>query len=324
MFSDHNKDCVLTFVNCIFRKDIIAENTVMDGKVRFRNCDFKGNVNFRNTTFNNLADFWQCTFYKPTTFYKTDFNATTVFSSATFNENVLFTYSLFGGKAIFGRTKFIKGLDMSQTIIGGELQIFDLSFDYQKYEAEYVSTNNSIFQDYIDNQHIIPLINKVVTFQILKSQYAKQGNYIDEITMRKEEKKAFSELTQARKKDDSWTSTTGGDRFILWLNRWSNHHKADFRNGIVFTASVAFLFLLLTFVTTGEFWSRLCLDCKFDSRVIGYTIKSFINFLNPVHKTTYIDSLYPIFGIPYVFDFLGRIAVGYGMYQTVQAFRKYR
>ena len=64
--------------------------------------------------------------------------------------------------------------------------------------------------------------------------------------------------------------------------------------------------------------------CEFDLNVMGYTIKQFINFLNPAHSINYIDELNPFYGIPYVFDFLGRIAVGYGIYQTVQAFRKFR
>lgn len=322
--SDKNKHCVLTFIDCVFIKDILAEDAVRDGKVRFRNCHFKGNVNFRNTTFNNLADFWSCIFYKPTTFYKTDFLSTAVFSSVVFKENILFTYTLFEGKTIFGRTKIKKGIDISQSIIAGELQLFDLDFEFDSFKTEYVSLDDEKFQDNIGENHIIPLINKVATFQILKSQFDKQGNHIDEITMRQQEKKAFSELTQARKKDKNWTKTTGGDRFILWLNRWSNHHKADFRNGIIFTTIVALIFLTLTFLTTGEFWSRLCLDCEFDTSVIGYSIKSFVNFLNPVHKINYIDNLKPFFGIPYVFDFLGRLFVGYGIYQTVQAFRKFR
>lgn len=306
-----------------FEDAIIGSKESKKGKVRFRNCELH-NINFRNTKFNHLADFWQCTFNKPTTFYKTDFNATTVFSAATFKENVLFTYTSFNDKAIFGRTKFLKGLDISQTIISGELLIFDLSFEYKSYEAEYVGSDNKNFQNFIDNQHKIPQINKVTTFQILKNQYAKQGNHIDEVTMRKEEKKAFYDLTQSRKEDINLISKFYGDRLILWFNRKSNHYKSDFRNGITFTLLVAILFLFLTLATTGAFWNCFFVDCKFDSDVIGFTIKSFINFLNPAHNIDYLNGLKPFYGIPYIFDFLGRIAVGYGIYQTVQAFRKYK
>ncbi|GAK99636.1 hypothetical protein JCM19314_3681 [Nonlabens ulvanivorans] len=318
----------LSFIDSII-ESVDFENAIMGsvegkkGKVRFRNCDLH-QVNFRNTTFHFLADFWRSTFHQPANFYKTDFNATAVFSAATFKENVLFTYASFNEKAIFGRTQFLKGLDLSQSIIGGELQIFDLSFDYKNYKAVYAGTDNEEFEELINHQHKIPKINKVTTFQILKNQYSKQGNHIDEVTMRKEEKKAFSQLVQSRKTDHHWTKSTSGDRFILWLNRWSNHYKSDFRNGISFTIVAALLFMSLTFLTTGVFWNRLILDGEVDSNVIGFTIKSFITFLNPVHELTYINDLKPYYGIPYVFDFLGRIAVGFGIYQTVQAFRKYR
>jgi hypothetical protein len=320
---EHNSD-YLFFENCKFHTNIVAYNSTFKGKVRFRNCEFFGELNFKNATFNQLADFWSCTFHKPITFYKTDFLSTSVFSSAVFVENVLFTYTLFDGKTIFGRTKFNKGFDISQSIIAGELQPFDLAFDFTKYETEYISNDDNKFRKYIELENKIPLINKVATFQILKNIFAKKGNHIDEITMRQQEKKSYSKLTQLRKLDKNWKKNTSGDRFILWLNRWSNNYKSDFRNGISFTIIAAIAFLLLTFATTGEFLNRICFNCEIDSSVIVYTVKQFINFLNPVHNINYIDELRPFWGIPYVFDFLGRIAVGYGIYQTVQAFRKFR
>ena len=320
---EHNTDYIF-FENCKFYKNVMAYNASFKGKVRFRNCEFFEDVNFWNASFKKLADFWSSTFHKPISFYKTDFLSTTVFSSVKFIENVLFTYTLFEGKTIFGRTKFKKGLDISQSIIAGKLQLFDLDFDIDKFEAEYVGNDDKKFQECVHRAHKIPLINKVATFQILKNQFSNQGNHIDEISMRKQEKTAFAQLMKFRKLDEDWKVNTSGDRLILWLNRWSNHYKSDFRNGIVFTLIVALIFLFLSTITTGEFWNRLCFKCEFDRDVIGFTIKSFINFLNPIHKIDYLDSLKPFFGIPYVFDFLGRIAVGYGIYQTVQAFRKYK
>lgn len=312
------------FENCIFQKKLGAKDKSFTDKIRFRNCEFHGEVNFTNTRFNGLADFWRSTFLKPTTFFKTDFNQTVVFSSAIFLENILFTYTLFGGKSIFGRTVFKKGIDFSQSIISGDLQLFDLQFSLEEYGAKYVGNHDKKYRKFIEKENKIPLINKVATFQVLKNQFSKQGNHIDEIAMRQQEKAAFSELTQERKKDKNWDKSTVGDRLILWLNRWSNHYRADFRNGISFTIIVAVIFLFSTFLTTQEFWRRLCFDCEFDPNVIGFTIKSFINFLNPAHRITYLQELKPIYGIAYIFDFFGRIAVGYGIYQTVQAFRKFR
>jgi hypothetical protein len=52
-------------------------------------------------------------------------------------------------------------------------------------------------------------------------------------------------------------------------------------------------------------------------------LKYFLEFLNPTHKFDYIqeDGLTTRF---YLFDFIGRIFVGYGIYQFIQAFRKYK
>ncbi|RZJ98678.1 MAG: hypothetical protein EOO46_24740, partial [Flavobacterium sp.] len=82
----------ITFSNCDFNATINAQNSIIAGKVRFRECNFK-DVNFRNTRFEALVDFWRCTFHEKVIFYKTDFMNTVVFSAATFKENVLFTYS---------------------------------------------------------------------------------------------------------------------------------------------------------------------------------------------------------------------------------------
>ncbi len=314
----------ITFEDCIFYSKVDAFNTVFKGKVRFRNCEFKGETSFSNTRFNGLADFWNCTFSKPTTFYKTDFNETVVFSGATFKENLLFTYSLFGNKAIFGRTNFDKGVDISQAILSGDLQLFDLKFNFNNYDTEYIGLDNSKFQNLIIKEHKIPLINKVATFQILRNQFSKQGNHIDEVLMQREEKKAFSLLTKRRRKDKSWSESVVGDRFILWLNRWSNNYKNDFRRGIIFTLITAILFLFLTIVSTSSFWNGICLECPIDWSKAGVIVKLFVNFLNPVHKIDYLDKLGPIWGLSYIFDFIGRIAVGYGVYQTIQAFRKFR
>ena len=57
-------------------------------------------------------------------------------------------------------------------------------------------------------------------------------------------------------------------------------------------------------------------------------VPDFIIFLNPVHKPNYLGEAFltefKLSNSFYIFDFLGRIFVGYGLYQTAQAFRKYR
>ncbi|MFL0096033.1 hypothetical protein [Tenacibaculum maritimum] len=61
--------------------------------------------------------------------------------------------------------------------------------------------------------------------------------------------------------------------------------------------------------------------------IIDDNISHFLNFLNPTHKFNYLGddfSKYTLSPSFYIWDFVGRIFVGYGIYQTIQAFRKYR
>lgn len=312
------------FEDCTFKKSVSLKNRLFTGKMRFHNCTFDENVDFENSKFEELADFWMSKFRRKTNFLRTDFFSTVVFSSVDFNDNVLFTYTLFDNKAIFGRTIFQKGFDLSQSIISGNLQLFDLKFKDIDFETAYVGNNDERFKTLIQNEKIIPLVNKVTTFQILKNQFAKQGNFIDEVAMRKIEKNSYKQLLIKRSVDDDWIENTFADRMILFFNRISNHYKTDFRNGVSFTTLIALFFLILTLSTTKEFWRRICIECEIDWNVFGYGIKQFILFLNPAHSVDYISELSPFYSIPYIFDLFGRIGVSYGIYQTIQAFRKFK
>lgn len=313
--------------NCEFLNTLNTKNIVFKENFRLHNSVIS-KVNFGNTKFEKLADFWSSTFISKTIFLKTDFNDTVVFSMATFKENVLFTYTLFSGKSIFSRTKFNKGIDLSQAIIAGDLKPFDLHFNFNNYEAIYIGNNDKKYQNHIDNIGIIPLVNKVHTFQILKKAFQDIGNYSDSIAMQREEKNALSVLTKERLKKENKALVTNkvnqGDKVILFFNRWSNNYGSDFRNGIWFTFSLGFVFYLITLLFTFELWSRWDVCADIDTEVIGYFIGGFINFLNPIHKMDYLLELKPIYGIAYIFDFVGRITVGYGVYQTIQAFRKFK
>lgn len=311
------------FYKCKIEGQFVAQRSVFDKNFRLHNCCVE-NLILKNATFNALADFWLSKFTKAVTFYKTDFNQTSVFSMATFYENVLFTYALFGGKAIFARTKFKKGIDLSQTIISGSLQLFDLHFNFKKYEAIYVGADDKTYQNYIDRDAIIPLENKVHTFQVLKKAFEDIGNYSDSILMLREEKRTLKKLVKHKLKDKN-PDTNKGDKWILRLNRLSNHYRSDFRNGIWFTIGVTIVFGLLTLVFTEEFQRHFCWGCEFDKDTFTKGVKFLFNFLNPARRITYLDNFdLKFYGIAYLFDFLGRIAVGYGFYQTVQAFRKYK
>ncbi|WP_339848268.1 pentapeptide repeat-containing protein [uncultured Dokdonia sp.] len=332
--SDHNKNCVVTFVNCIFRKDVWGEDSVMDGKVRFRNCHFKGDVNFRNTTFNNLADFWSCTFYKPTTFYKTDFRDIVVFSAVNFKENVLFTYTLIEKLMILRGTDPEKGFDLSLAIIAGELSVFDFQFDdysaygkiYKDLSAElkqhhknysYQKAYETVYENAVSNEHLIPLENKRETYRILKSQLESQKNYIDAVPFRVMENKTLLKESVKKLANGHTFWRPISNIIVLVLNALSNWFGSSYLLGLVFTVSIASIFFNLALSHIGDF--------VFTWNYENWQWRYFVQFINPTHRTDYMklvdENPRQWF---FIWDFIGRIFIGYGIYQTIQAFRKYK
>jgi hypothetical protein len=334
MSSDNNKTCILTFVNCIFEKDILAEDAVMDGKVRFRNCHFKGDVNFRNTTLNNLADFWSCTFYKPTTFYKTDFRDIVVFSAVNFKENVLFTYTLIEKLMILRGTNPEQGFDLSLAIIAGELSVFDFQFDdynaygamYKDVSAElknhpksysYLAAYETVYENAVSQKHLIPLENKRETYRILKHQLESQKNYIDAVPFRVMENKTLLKESCKKLWHGHTISRPISNIIVLSLNAISNWFGSSYIIGILFTVSIAGLFFNLALSHIGDF--------VFTTNISDWQWRYFVQFINPTHRFDYMKlvDVNPRQWF-FIWDFLGRIFIGYGIYQTIQAFRKYR
>ena len=336
--SDNNESCVLTFVNCVFEKDIIGEDAVLDGKVRFRNCRFKGNVNFRNTTFNNLVDFWRSTFEKRTIFYKTDFNDIVVLSAVNFKENVLFTYSLIDKLLVLRGTYPEKGFDLSLAIIAGELSVFDFKFDnYNSHknlykvvrkelkkakDKSYQEVYESVYEQAVSVNGEIPLENQRETHRIIKNQLISQKNVIDAVPFKVKESKALLVESFQKLRGAHTLTRPLSNIFVLSLNAVSNWFGSSYIMGALFTILIAALCFNLSISYT-----EYAADA-FNLSSIGEGIKNYLIFINPTHKFDYlgdhvISGAFTKSGF-YIYDFLGRIFVGYGIYQTIQAFRKYR
>lgn len=111
----------------------------------------------------------------------------------------------------------------------------------------------------------------------------------------------------------------------LGLNRLSNNFGRDWGRGIVFAVGVGLLCFVALVWTTKEYsfhghW-------KLDRRLIA----SFARFMNPIRffdlETLFIqnskDPYVTLTWGSYVMDLVGRIAIAYGYYQTIQAFRRF-
>jgi hypothetical protein len=109
----------------------------------------------------------------------------------------------------------------------------------------------------------------------------------------------------------------------LSFNAISNYFGRWWGLGVMFTFAIGFLFFSLLLVNTNrsDLWLRFLSKTEY--------LESFLKFMNPLRQFD-IDSLFrkelfvkPISRWYYIFDFLGRLFIVYGYYQTIQAFRKF-
>lgn len=111
----------------------------------------------------------------------------------------------------------------------------------------------------------------------------------------------------------------------LGLNRLSNNFGRDWGRGVVFSLATGVLCFTALVWTTHEY--TLHGHWQFDPRLIA----SFARFMNPLRffdlETLFTqNSKQPYVTLTwgsYVLDFLGRVVIAYGYYQTIQAFRRY-
>lgn len=328
--SDSKKYRRIKFKDCVFKKDVILKNISISENLIFWNCKFEKCVTFHDvtikrkarfweTTFNelkidnlrfeDLADFFKTKFKENTIFYKTDFLATTVFTASIFEKNLLFTYSKISDVLIFSRTKFLKGMDLSQAIITGKIK--NSNSDFPNFEKKMDIDDDDNYRDSFEFNGQITLQNKRETFRILKKAAQDEGNQFKFLEYSKIENETYFEQLKP-----IWIKRF--DNYIIFLlNKISNDHNMSWSRGILFTAIIGLLFFYTSLITTS------LIEFGFDIELFSYYLGKYIFFLSPIHKIDLFEEEIATTGT-IILDFLGRLFVGYGIYQTIQAFRKHK
>lgn len=114
-------------------------------------------------------------------------------------------------------------------------------------------------------------------------------------------------------------------KLSLWLNKWSNDFGRSWQRGFLFSVICGFFFFAFLLLSAKEY--DYDLHFPFDYRIWI----SFLRFMNPLRffelETIFTigsdDPFLKLSGWSYFWDFLGRVFVAYGVYQTIQAFRRY-
>ena len=308
----------IEFINCHFEK-LDLFNSDIFSKLKLTRCSFDSTV-FQNAMFNDLADFYNCYFNQKVIFHKTDFKGTTVFSASTFKQNVLFTYALIEKLIIFRGTKFDKGLDLSCAILAGEMNPFDIGLgDFgpeiikEKDEKEFEKR----YDDCITKKGLIPIKNQRETYRILKEAFVKREDVASSIKYKVLEKKTLlTELVN----DGFWKNFF--DIGTLILNWLSNNYGKSYWRAFWFIIIFGGFFFYVSSIFSPMYYFTFNVEWETVKQGLGH----FSQFLLPTHGIDYLKvNEADVLGSKFlIFDFVGRLIVGYGIYQFIQAFRKYR
>ena len=295
----------IDFSFCQFKDSYNEKNQKLKQRssVIFNNCKFDKTISFKHTYFDGDVDFSDSIFKSPISFYKTIFNGIAYFSNAEFLQNVLFSYTTFKDQLIFRHTKFKAGIDLSLANILGVTNLFKTEIKSQNYKSFKSPNNQEKYKKLVFEELQIPTENKRETFRILKNLLIQQNNRINSNEYYFMEMISYSqELAESNKLNIN-------NRIINFMNLISNFYGKWWLLGIAFTTIFGWAFLSLATIFTDIHYKELCWE-------------HFLQFLNPTHNFDYVKGKNPVKYF-YLFDFIGRIFVGYGYYQTIAAFRNY-
>ncbi|TLX71642.1 hypothetical protein E9993_19950 [Labilibacter sediminis] len=291
-FSFSNFERGVDFEGSIFNQELKLHDSYFGGDAIFREVEFKGKVNSWNLSCENSIYFEWANFREKANFTEIEVkNGIANFHGANFEKNAYFYSSI------------IYKIDLRKSVIDKGVFYLDASIQHSNRE----------------------------TWRIIKHEFLKQNNRIEGLKyhayeMEEYEKELFGDKTHLKFSilrfiRDFYLILKGrnkSDKFILFINRISNGYNIKPIRGIVFT-SIATIVSYLLFIYTIKVENDI--ELYYSIKYLGVNLKQLLQMLNVTNWK------YNPFGNNYNWAygilFIGRIIIGFGIYQTVQAFRKY-
>jgi len=333
------------FSDCIFEKELYPSN--YKSSVSFRNAKFKNHVMFLEKKFEGFADFSNSYFEKGVDFADSIFNDEFKICDSKIDDNCFFNGVEFKEKVNGWNLVCLKDISFEWANFRQKANFSDLTVENGLVNLH--GTNfekNAYFYNGIIQQ--LDLANSVIekgvyflgseirtakreTWRIIKHEFIKQNNKIEglkyhALEMKEYEKELFGDKKILRFSffrfiRDFYFVFKQGDRtnkFIVFINRISNDYNSKPFRGIVFTLFSTLIFYLL-FIWVVKLENKMVFSFSFD--FIGLNFKQALQMLNIT------DWKYTPFNKNYCWAygvlFIGRIVIGFGIYQTIQAFRKF-
>ncbi|MGZ5133800.1 MAG: hypothetical protein ACXWCG_01565 [Flavitalea sp.] len=153
------------------------------------------------------------------------------------------------------------------------------------------------------------------SFRIIKNEFLKINNNVEALHYKAKEMIAYERELIAQKRYDEYS--------LVFRNKISNDHGLSWARGLLFTLaiSIIFYFWYLWTLQSQPFkwgWAGWQSYIGAVDKTFGY----FIRFFIITHDLDFMREYKPS-SCSFFVDFLGKIFIGYGIYQTVQAFRKH-
>jgi len=320
--------------------NITLDETTFQKKALFYNRVFE-KCSFSNTKFEALADFFNSTFNEDVCFNKTDFLGTVVYAESTFNRKAIFLYTQVNRNMILRRTQFFGGVNLALINFIGEGYINSLEVNIKDVEADGDISKKS----YEELGGKINIRHKRESFRILKHEALKQNNRIEALKYHALEMRTYEQELKQSKKPPKCVfkrllkflkeillfllrlfafdneklhvnNDISNDKLILYFNKISNNFGSNWIKSFSFTFWLAILWYVI-FLSFVNIDTKLCWDWDNGGETIKYALQ-FLNITEWDYKP--FDADYSWAYIPLL---IGRILIGLGIYQTIQAFRKY-
>jgi len=348
------------FKNCIFKDKCDLRSAIFNKDVKFENCTFEGDTNFTRATLNKHIKFINCKF-KDTVKYigiqtsnetELDFTNSTVYnlfilgtednSHIELSNNINFDGFKTHTNSIV-RIRGINNVNGNKGYLNFKDSFIQGLIDFQNIYISEINLNGAVVAGRIVEIELnVQKASNRYTYRLLKNESLKENNTIKALEYKSHEMNSYMKELGINNKIYSIISLAPivivkllsyhiyaliilaifiilifyifGDEISLFLNKVSNNHGTNLIRGIVFSLSIATIFTLLLFDVSDS----LTLD--FSRKGFDFALKTYVTFLN---ITNWKDLPFDDSGICSSLIFVGRILLGFGYYQTAQAFRKF-
>ncbi|MEP6683032.1 MAG: hypothetical protein ABJA35_07225 [Parafilimonas sp.] len=303
-------------------KESFFHNTIFNGSI------FKSKISFDNSIFSySIAP-------ASGNFINVVFEDDAYFNSVVFDKWLFFNGSKFYGSFLLIGMNSTKNIDASIANFSGAIFYKRSFFDNSNFKS--ITFKNCEFSDVASFKHIVcsklevskaiflkgaDFLNANVkaadreTFRIIKNEFLRINNQVEAIHFRSKEMKAYEkELREQR---------NYSELFLIYFNKISNNHGLSWFRGLCFTlttAIISFMFYLLSLKQLPFQWGWKNFESY--SNACSIVIKYFIRFLIITHDLDFMNRYQPS-ALSFLIDFICKIFIGFGIYQTIQAFRKY-